>query len=246
MKATLTAAPVLQALDFEKIFELDCDASGVGVGAILSQQGKPVAYFSEKLNLVKLNYSTYDVEFYAIVQAINHWDYYLAYKEFILHTNHEALKHLNSQATLNKRHAEWAVYLQQFNFNLRHEVGVLNRVVDGLSKRSSLLVLMHNIVEGFEAFREQYKEDSKLFHIMQNLQQGNRAAYLGFNLQDGYLFKGLVLCIPKCSLRHKILLEVHNQGHFGREKTLQLLQQQFYWPGMLKDVGRLVQRCMIC
>ena len=166
MKATLTATPVLQALDFEKIFELDCDASGVGVGGVLSQQGKPVAYFSEKLNSVKLNYSTYDVEFYAIVQAINHWDYYLAYKEFIRHTDHEALKHLNSQETLNKRHAEWAVYLQQFNFNLRHEVGVLNRVVDGLSKRSSLLVRMHNIVEGFEVFREQYKEDSKLFHIM--------------------------------------------------------------------------------
>ena len=98
-----------------------------------------------------------------MVQAIKHWEYHLAYKEFILHTDHEALKHLNSQATLNKRHAEWAVYLQQFNFNLRHEVGVLNRVVDGLSRRSSLLVQMHNTVEGFEAFREHYKEDSKLF-----------------------------------------------------------------------------------
>ena len=80
---------------------------------------------------------------------------------------------------------------------------------------------------------------------MQNLQQGNRAACPRFNLQDGYLFKGLLLCIPKCSLRHKILREVHNQGHFGREKTLQLQQQQFYWSGMLKDVERLVQRCMI-
>ena len=80
---------------------------------------------------------------------------------------------------------------------------------------------------------------------MQNLLQGNRAACPKFNLQDGYLFKGLLLCIPKCSLRHKILLEVHNQGHFGREKTLQPLQQKFYWPDMLKDVGRLVQRCWI-
>ena len=93
-------------------------------------------------------------------------------------------------------------------------------MVDGLSRRSCLLVQMHNTVEGFEAFREHYKEDSKLFQIVHNLQQGNRAAYPGFNLQDGYLFKGLLLSIPKCSLRHKILLEVHNQGHFGREKTL--------------------------
>ena len=166
LKAALTAATVLQAPDLEKIFELDCYASRVGIGGVLSQEGKPVAYFSEKLNSAKLNYSAYDVEFYGIVQAIKHWEYYLAYKEFILHTNHEALKHLNSQATLNKRHAKWAIYLQQFNFSLRHKAGVLNRVVDGLSKRSSLLMLMHNTVEGFEAFREQYKEDSKLFQIM--------------------------------------------------------------------------------
>ena len=88
--------------------------------------------------LFRSNYSTYDVEFYAIVQAIKHWEYYLAYKEFILHTDHEALKHLNNQATLNKQHAQWAVYLQQFYFSLRHKVRVLNRVADGLSRRSSL------------------------------------------------------------------------------------------------------------
>ena len=111
-KAVLTAALVLQAPNFEKIFELDCDASGVGIGGVLSQEGKLVAYFNEKLNFTKLNYCTYDVELYAIVQAIKHWEDYLAYKEFILHTDHEALKHLNSQAILNKRYAKWVVYLQ--------------------------------------------------------------------------------------------------------------------------------------
>ena len=163
MKVALTITLVLQALDFEKIFELNCDTSGVGIGGVFSQEGKPMAYFSEKLNSTKLKYSTFDVEFYAIVQAIKHLEYHLAYKEFILHTDHEDLKHLNSQANLNKRHAKWVVYLQQFNFSLRYKAGVLNRVADGLSRRSSLLVQMHNIVEGFEAFREHYKEDSKLF-----------------------------------------------------------------------------------
>ena len=84
----------------------------MGIGGVLSQEGKPIAFFSEKLNGAKLNYSAYDLEFYAIVQSIKHWSYYLAYKEFILNTDHEALKYLNSQHHLNKRHAKWVSYLQ--------------------------------------------------------------------------------------------------------------------------------------
>ena len=105
MKRKLIEAPILALPNFDKIFELNYDASGVGTGGVLSQEGQPIAFFSEKLNEAKLRYSTYNKEFYAIVEAIKHWSYYLAYKEFILHTNHETLKYLNSQSNVNKRHA---------------------------------------------------------------------------------------------------------------------------------------------
>ena len=116
LKRKLTEAPILALPNFDKIFELNCDASGVGIGGVLSQERQPIAFFSEKLNETKLRHSTYDKEFYAIVQAIKHWSYYLAYKEFILHTDHEALKYLNSQSNVNKRHAKWVSFLQQFTF----------------------------------------------------------------------------------------------------------------------------------
>ncbi|XP_047331518.1 uncharacterized mitochondrial protein AtMg00860-like [Impatiens glandulifera] len=72
IKHRLTSTPILVLPDFSQPFELHCDASKLGIGAVLSQSGRPVAYFSEKLSSAKLRFSTYDIEFYAIVQAVKH------------------------------------------------------------------------------------------------------------------------------------------------------------------------------
>ncbi|XP_057770955.1 uncharacterized protein LOC130990742 [Salvia miltiorrhiza] len=83
---------------YRRMFELECDASGVGVGAVLLQDGKPIAYFSEKLKGAQLNYPTYDKELYALVRALETWQHYLWPREFVIHTDHESLKYLKGQA----------------------------------------------------------------------------------------------------------------------------------------------------
>ena len=87
--------------DFQKTFQVKCGASGCAVGGVLSQDDRPVAYHSEKLDDAKLKYSTYDKEFYAIIQALKKWRHYLIPKEFVLYSDNHALQFMSQQEKLN-------------------------------------------------------------------------------------------------------------------------------------------------
>jgi hypothetical protein len=88
--------------DFTKTFEVECDASGIRIEGVLMQNGQPVAYFNEKLGGAQLNYSVYNKELYSLVRALETWQQYLwLLKEFVIHSDHEALKYLKGQAKLN-------------------------------------------------------------------------------------------------------------------------------------------------
>ena len=94
LKEKLCSAPLLSLPNFANTFEIECDASGIGIGAVLMQEGRPIAYFSEKLNGAALQYPTYDKELYALVRALETWQHYLWPKEFVIHTDHKSLKFL--------------------------------------------------------------------------------------------------------------------------------------------------------
>ena len=111
LKQKVVELPVLAFPDFNKVFQVECDASGNAIGAVLIQEGMPVAFFSEKLNDAKRKYSMYDQEFYAIVQALKKWRHYLMPKEFVLYIDHKALQYSGSQHKLNQRHMKWVEYL---------------------------------------------------------------------------------------------------------------------------------------
>jgi len=89
--------------NFDLLFEFECDATRVGIGVVLTQARRPLAFFSENRNGSKLNYSTYDKEFYAIVRALEYLSHYRDPKPFVLYSYHKALSYTNSQHKLNTR-----------------------------------------------------------------------------------------------------------------------------------------------
>lgn len=95
----------------ERSFQVHCDASGIAIGAVLSQEEKPVAFFNEKLNESRHKYSSYNKEFYVVIQALKHWRHYLLGNEFVLFSDNSALQYVMQQHKLNQKHAKWVEYL---------------------------------------------------------------------------------------------------------------------------------------
>ena len=145
----MVSTPLLALPDFAKTFEIECDASGIGIGAVLMQEGCPIAYFSEKLSGATLNYPTYDKEMYALVRALETWQHYLLPKEFVIHTDHESLKHLKGQGKLHKRHAKWVEFIEPFPYVIKYKQGKENVVADALSRRYALISTLNAKLLGF-------------------------------------------------------------------------------------------------
>uniref|UniRef100_A0A2N9HB23 CCHC-type domain-containing protein n=1 Tax=Fagus sylvatica TaxID=28930 RepID=A0A2N9HB23_FAGSY len=242
IKERLCSAPVLALPNFNKTFEIECDASGIGIGAVLMQDRRPIAFFSEKLSGASLKYPTYDKELYALVRALETWLHYLWPREFVIHTNHESLKHLKGQGKLNQRHARWLEYIETFPYVIRYKQGKENIVADALSRRYVLLTSMSAKLLGFEYVKDMYADDADFSDVYKAC---DKTAFGKFYKHDGYLFKESKLCVPSCSMRELLVREAHGgglMGHFGVKKTLDILHEHFFWPKMKKDVNRICGR----
>jgi hypothetical protein len=247
LKKRLTEAPVLILPDFTKTFEVECDPSGIGIGGVLMQQGKPIAYFSEKLGGAQSNYSVYDKELYALVRTLETWQHYLWPKEFVIHSDHEALKYLKGQAKLKRRHGKWVEFIETFPHIVKYKKGKDNVVADALSRRNVLLNQLEVKVLGLENLKEMYNDDPEFSKPYIHCKDGK--GWEKYHIHDGFLFRANKLCVPNSSIRLLLLQESHGgglTGHFGQKKTYEMLSDHFYWPKIRRDVIRFVERCVTC
>jgi hypothetical protein len=218
LKRKITEQPILVLSDFKKTFQVKCDACGFEIGVVLSQEDKPISYFSEKLNETKLKCSTYDKEFYAIIQALKKWRHHLIPKEFVLYSDNHALQFVTQQEKLNQRHVKWVEYMHNFTFVIKHISGTANKVVDALSRKCLLLQDFRVKTLGFDYLRNMYRDDpdfKEVYEATENPILRNRSRWKKYMIQDGLLSRGNQLCIPKGSMRENLLKEKRSGGLVG-------------------------------
>lgn len=172
IKEKLCTTPILALPNVEKLFQVKYDALVIGIGVVLSQEGRPVAFFNEKLYEAWHKWSMYKLELYIVVLTLKHWEHYLIRREFMMYTNHQALKFINNQTAINRMHARWVSYI---SFSFKHKSSITKNVVDALSKQASLLVTLHAKVIGFYYIKDLYEVNEDFGLIWDKCQQTQSA-----------------------------------------------------------------------
>jgi len=240
LKRALTTGPVLQMPDFDRLFMVDCDASGVGFGAVLHQGAGPLAFFSRPFAARHLKLAAYERELIGLVQAVRHWRPYLWGRHFLIRTDHYSLKFLLDQRLSTVPQHQWISKLFGFDFTVEYRPGRLNTVADALSRRDTereadsmegaACALSGPSFAFLDDVRRATREAEDAQHLLQQLAAGALAA--PWRLDGGLLLHGSRIFVPDHGdLRPQALLLAHSAGHEGVQKTLHRLRTDFYIPG---------------
>jgi hypothetical protein len=136
LRAHLTTAPVLAQPDNSKPFDVYCDASGIGLGCVLMQDNRVIAYASQALRTHEQNYPTHDLELAAVIHALKIWRHHLMGTKCNIYTDHKSLKYIFTQADLNMRQRRWLELIKDYNLEVHYHPGKANIVADALSRKA--------------------------------------------------------------------------------------------------------------
>ncbi|WVZ88972.1 hypothetical protein U9M48_035439 [Paspalum notatum var. saurae] len=235
LKKLLTSAPVLAQPDVTKPFDVYCDASGNGLGCVLMQEGRVIAYASRQLRKHEANYPTHDLELALVVHALKIWRHYLLGNTCHIYTDH---KSLNRKAHCNVIEARPTV---------RVICCEMDEIEVPTEKHAELYSLIIEPTIKDQIIVAQ-KQDKGMAHIRDEINERKKAC---FRLdEEGVLWFKNRLVVPKdIELRKKILDEAHASMftmHPGSNKVYQDLKQKFWWTRMKREIVKYVSECDVC
>ncbi|KAL4318204.1 hypothetical protein GQ457_18G013820 [Hibiscus cannabinus] len=260
LKQCLSSTPVLSLPDFTKPFQVETDASGIGIGAVLTQTCKPLAYFSQKLCSRMRHSSTYSREIYAITQAFAKWRQYLLGRKFIILTDHRSLRELTQQTIQTPEQQRWLAKLIGYDFEIYYRLGKLNNVADALSRepQSTLMVVSRPLLGLVDAIRTASAHDDQIQQLRATLLT-NVADYPHHEEQNGLiLIHGRILVPNETAIQTLLLREFHCSvigGHAGITRTISavsgkfLLDRSAYHPqtdGQTEALNRCLEMYLRC
>ena len=243
------------------------DASDVGLGAVLEQKTtegwKPVEFWSRKLKPAETRYSATDKEWLAVVEAVStHWRHLLEGRPCIVRTDHKPLlgKLTKSSAVppLLPRHSRWIERLSGFNLQYQHLPGSENAIADALSRAPAFYLDAAQVLtpnEGLltqlqQAARDDAQYQARISAILKD-QLDPQPRYKDLSFSDGLIYRAPGVCeVPYDPSLRTFIIELNHDdplaGHFGRDRTLELLRRKWHWPSMASQVDQFVKSCNIC
>ena len=265
LKRRLTTAPVLTISQGTEGFEIYCDASKQGLGAVLMQHGIVVAYASRQLKEYETRYPTHDMELAAVVFALKMWRHYLYRLHCKIFTDHKTLKYIFTQKNLNVRQVRWLELLLDYDIDIQYHPGKANKVADVLSRKTYITLAVMRMLPGelakeikdsemvivqgrmenlevrptiLEDFRKAQEEDEYVIKAQKFDEEAKTGEFTVTS--DGTIrFKGRIYVLEAADLREQLLIETHETPYSLHPSTIKMyqdLKKGYWWPGMKKDV----------
>ncbi|XP_070050821.1 uncharacterized protein [Nicotiana tomentosiformis] len=241
LKDRLTSAPVLMLPDGTDGYVIYCDASGIGVGCVLMQHGKVVAYASRQQRKHEKNYPTHDLELAAVNHALKMWRHYLYGIHVDIYTDHKSLQYIFKQKELKLRQRKWLELLKDYDIDILYHPGKVNIVADALSRRSmGSLSYLHPEKRGMA------HEIHQLASLEVRLLDSGDT---GITIQDTAT-SSLVTEVKECQYED----HVATPAGYGRNSLFSLfypgatkmyydIREVYWWDGMKNDIAEFVAQC---
>ncbi|KAJ0921353.1 putative nucleotidyltransferase, Ribonuclease H [Helianthus annuus] len=250
LKDMLCNAPILTLPDGNDDFVMYCDASNLGLGCVLMQRDKVIAYASRQLKIHEKNYTTHDLELGAVVFALKIWRHYLYGTKCVVFTDHKSLQHIFNQKELNMRQRRWVELLNDYDCEIKYHPGKANVVADALSRKTHVksircFQLVHDLQNRIRNAQYTSVNEGNLYNEMQCGAENSLVSK-----SDGILYYLNRIWIPnRDDLRKFLMKEAHNTKysiHPGADKMYHDMRTSYWWPGMKKDIATFVSKCLTC
>ncbi|GKD36179.1 putative reverse transcriptase domain-containing protein [Tanacetum coccineum] len=250
-----TPTEISQFLGAEN-FIVYCDASHKGLGDVLMQNEKVIAYASRELKIHKKNYTTHDLELGAVVFALKIWRHYLYGIKCTVFTDHKSLQHILDQKELNMRQRRWLELLSDYDCEIRYHPGKANVVADALSRKERIKPLRVRALVmtiGLDLPKQILNAQTEA-----RKPENFKAEDVGGMIRKEKLEPRAdgTLCLKNRSwlpcfgdLRTLIMHESHKSKysvHPGSDKMYQDMKKLYWWPNMKADIATYVSKYLTC